>query len=267
VFDCLLSAAGRTVPDEGWRNEVVGVARQAAAGRGLVVRGRELGGVVAFGVRLRSVQATDGRAGGAWRQGARLGAVLLLVTAMSRQLAAGGAGGAFGAAAIAGTVVATVLGYRRAALVGGVLALATVVAGEWTVASAVAVALAALALSTNEAAPVLGGWRWLVVLLAAVIAVAAGGEMAAVVVATAATLVVPIGLVIAGGGDARLAAAAAVVWSWRFVAIEPIEVSDAVAALATGRGADVVLVRLVAMAWAVGLAVVVAHRSTRRAAL
>ncbi len=251
------------MPDPRWRDEVVGVARESAAGRGLVARAREIGAVVEFGVRLRA-----GHSGSAWRQGARLGAVLLLVTAMSRQLVEDG--GWLGAAAIAGTAVASAMGHQRAALLGGVLALATVAmlgAGEWAVVSAVAVALAALALAANEPGPVLGGWRWLPVLAAAATAVGWGGATAATVVATVATLVVPVGLVVVGGVDARLAAAAAVAWSWRFVAIEPHEVSGAVEALVTGRGADLVLVRLVGMAWAVGLAVVLAHRSTRRAAL
>jgi hypothetical protein len=190
---------------------------------------------------------------------------------MGRQIAEGGGGsGWLGAAAIAGTAAAAALGCRRAAVIGAVLALAAVAtlgAGEWAVLSAVAVALAALTLAANEPGRVLGGWRWLPVLAATAVAVGLGGAAAATVVATIATLVVPVGLVVVGGVDARMAAAAAVAWSWRFVAIEPHEVADAVEALVTGRGADLVLVRLVGMAWAVGLAVVLAHRSTRRAAL
>ena len=78
-------------------------------------------------------------------------------------------------------------------------------------------------------------------------------------VAVVATLVVPAGLVVAGEADARLAVAAVVAWSWRFLAIDPTDVLDALAAL---RSVELpsLLVRLIAMAWGVGVAMVVAHR-------
>jgi hypothetical protein len=54
VFDCLLGAAGRVIPDERWRGEVVDLARRSAAGEGVVGRGRE---VVSAGVAVAVVLA------------------------------------------------------------------------------------------------------------------------------------------------------------------------------------------------------------------
>jgi hypothetical protein len=86
MFDCLLTAAARTVPVGTWRTDVIEVARQSAAGERVRGRARELAGVAAFGLRMRSVRATAGRADAAWHQGAGLGAILLFGTALAGQL-------------------------------------------------------------------------------------------------------------------------------------------------------------------------------------
>jgi hypothetical protein len=93
------------------------------------------------------------------------------------------------------------------------------------------------------------------------------GDGLAGVTAVAATLVVPAVLVALGGADARYAAAAAVAWGWRFLALDPGDLVDAGSALARGEGVRVALVRLLVMAWAFGLAVGLALRTERRAAL
>ena len=93
------------------------------------------------------------------------------------------------------------------------------------------------------------------------------GGVVAGVTAVAATLVVPAVLVALGGADARFAAAAAVAWGWRFLAVDPGDLVDAGSALVRGEGLRLALVRLVVMAWAFGLAVGLAMRTERRAAL
>jgi hypothetical protein len=133
VFDRLLRATARSIPDPRWRAEVVEVARRSAEGAGLVGRTRELAAAAAFGLRLRSDLATGGDGRVAGRHGALLGAALLLAVAAAGQLAetqVAGAGAA--AAACAGAVAAS---------------LATAVVGRWRAATG----LAALALVVAEA--------------------------------------------------------------------------------------------------------------------
>ncbi|HZM39724.1 MAG TPA: hypothetical protein VFB94_11445, partial [Acidimicrobiales bacterium] len=118
----------------------------------------------AFGLRLRSLRATGGRAGEAWRQGARLGAGLLLVTAWVGSIAAvrddpPGAGGevasVVAALALAAALVAAVGGHRLALVAATAAALAALWAGAgWDpVSTAVAVALGAMVVAD-------GGRMW-----------------------------------------------------------------------------------------------------------
>ena len=270
MYDCLLGMTARTVPAGAWRSEVVDVARWSSAREGRVGRLRELAGVAAFGLRLRAVEATAARPAAAWSQGATLGSALLLVTALTAQLAeADGPAGAAAATAIATALVAAIAGRPVAAAPLAALALppAAATGDPWNpVVAALAVSVVAQVLATR-AGPVAvrvrvpGGPRvWVGLALVACLLVPAGGAGAVAVVAT---LVVPAGLVVAGGADARLAVAAAVAWSWRFLAIVPTEVLDALAALRSNELPSLLL-RLATMAWAVGLAIVVAHRSARR---
>jgi hypothetical protein len=153
VFDCALGAAAQAIPDPRWRGEVVDVARRAGADQGVVGRTREVVATAAFGLRLRALQATGGRAGEAWRQGARLGAGLLLVTAWVGSMAAVGHNPA--RAGIASAVAALALGAALAVWVAGhrlviVSATAVGLAAAWTavgwdpVSTAVAMALGAM---------------------------------------------------------------------------------------------------------------------------
>jgi hypothetical protein len=290
VFDCALGAAARTIPDPRWRGEVVDVARRAGADQGFVGRAREVVATVAFGLRLRSLRATGGRASQAWRQGARLGAGLLLVTAWVESVAAvredgAGVGTAVTAVALAAALAAGLAGHRL------VVASATAVglAASWAatgwdpVSSAVAVALATMevaeagrgarrsgAVVTGTGRPGSRWWRRTGATGLGLLGLAAligPGDAVVGITAVAATLVVPAGLVALGGADARYAAAAAVAWGWRFLALDPGDLVDAGSALARGEGVRVALVRLVVMAWAFGLAVGLALRTERRAAL
>ncbi|HET8618954.1 MAG TPA: hypothetical protein VFM27_08330 [Acidimicrobiales bacterium] len=287
MFDCLLGAAGRVIPDERWRGEVVDLARRSAAGEGVVGRCREVVSTAAFGLRLRSDHATGGHPGLAWRQGALLGAALLLATAWAALAAAlaaptgasspvaapAGAATVVAAAAVAASLVAVVAAGRWAVavpLVAGALLAATVAGGWSPSSSALAVALGALVAAGGPAratTAVPGGAWWLVPLLAVGLAAAAGGEAVAGATALAATLVVPVVLVVPGGADARWAAAAAVAWAWRFLALDPTDLLDAGRALAAGHGLHPVLVRLAAMGAGVAAAVVLARHSARRASL
>lgn len=274
MFDRLLGAAGRVIPDERWRDEAVDLARRSAAGQSVVGRGREVVSTAAFGLRLRSDHATGGHPGLAWRQGALLGAALLLATAWASLVTApAGAATVVAASAVAASLVAAVAAGRWAVAVPLVAAalLAATVAGGWSPSSsALAVALGALAAAGGPAratTAVPGGAWWLVALVAVGLAAAAGGEAVAGATALAATLVVPAVLVVPGGVDARWAAAAAVAWAWRFLALDPTDVLDAARALAAGQGLHPVLVRLAAMGAGVAAAVVLARHSARRASL
>jgi hypothetical protein len=280
VFDCALGAAARAIPDARWRGEVVDLARRSAADQGRLGRTREVAATAAFGLRLRSLRATGGRSGEAWRQGARLGAGLLLVTAWAGSAAALGDDASGPASVVTalgvGAALAAGVGGRRLAVVpfAGTALVASWVATGWgPVTSAVAVALVAVAIggSTRRAAGASAGgrrWLWLVALgaVGAAALTGAGGAVAGTT-AVVATLVVPVGLVALGGADARCAAAAAVAWAWRFLALDPGDVLAAGSALARGEGVRIVLVRLLVMAWAVVLAVALALRTERRAAL
>jgi hypothetical protein len=280
VFDCALGAAARAIPDARWRGEVVDLARRSAADQGRLGRTREVAATAAFGLRLRSLRATGGRSGEAWRQGARLGAGLLLVTAWAGSAAALGDDASGPASVVTalgvGAALAAGVGGRRLAVVSfaGTALVASWVATGWgPVTSAVAVALVAVAIggSTRRAAGASAGgrrWLWLVALgaVGAAALTGAGGAVAGTT-AVVATLVVPVGLVALGGADARCAAAAAVAWAWRFLALDPGDVLAAGSALARGEGVRIVLVRLLVMAWAVVLAVALALRTERRAAL
>ena len=274
MFDCLLGAAGRLIPDERWRGEVVDLARRSAAGEGVVGRGRELVSTAAFGLRLRSDHATGGHPGLAWRQGALLGAALLLVTTWaSLVVPPTGAAMAVAASAVAASLVAAVVAGRWTVAVPLVAAalLAATVAGGWSPSSsALAVALGVLAAAGRRAPAttvVPGGAWWLVPLAAVGLAAPVGGAAVAAATAVAATLVIPVVLVVPGGADARWAAAAAVAWAWRFLALDPTDVLDAGRALAAGHGLQPVLVRLVTMGAGVAAAVVLARHSARRASL
>jgi hypothetical protein len=291
MYDCLLDVTARTVPDGAWRTEVVDVARHSSSRDGPVGRVRELTGVAVFGLRLRAVQATAGRAVTAWRQGAALGSMLLLGAALAKvtaQLIGGGE--AIGWTAVAGALIvaalATVAAGRPApaALVTAAALIATLLTpgpDRWTpVVAALGVALVALVFAAAGEREVAGsGHRWLgptvvvpgrrwwvgLLVLACGPVVLGGGTAAVGAIAVATTLVVPAVLVAVGGADARLAVAAVVTWSWRFLAVDPTDVLDALRALGSSE-LHAILVRLGLMAWGVGLAVVVAHRSARRAA-
>jgi len=277
MYDCLLGMTARAVPEGAWRSEVVDVARWSSAREGRVGRAQELAGVAVFGLRLRAVEATAARPAAAWAQGAALGSMLLLVTALAAQLAeADGAAGVVAVLAVAAALMATATSRTAVGAVLATLAVPPAIidanGDPWNPIVA-ALVLCVLSLMASMAARhqrqngVPGGPRaWAAVALAACGPVVIGGGAAAAgVVAVVATLVVPAGLVVAGGADARLAVAAAVAWSWRFLAIDPTDVLDALAAL---RSVELpsLLVRLIAMAWGVGVAMVVAHRSARRAA-
>ncbi len=278
MFDCLLAASAHTVPGDRWRTEVVEAARWSAVNEGPAGRLRELAGVTAFGLRLRSVEATAGDPATAWRQGAAFGAVLVLATGVTAQLAV--ATGMHGSglnvvAALAATAsaVAVVAGRRTLALVFAGLAFASALvaapADLWRPeVSSLGLAVAALvgSVGMRAAARLPFGRVVLVALAVASVGVAAGGGTVATGVALVATLLVPAALLAVGAADPRFAVAAAVAWGWRFVAVDPSDVANAVAAIARGRGVDAVLVRLMAMSWAVAAAVIVAHRSARRAA-
>jgi hypothetical protein len=153
VFDCALGAAARAIPDPRWRGEVVDVARRAGADQGVVGRAREVVATAAFGLRLRSLRATGGRAGQAWRQGARLGAGLLLVSAWVGSMAAVGddpaeveVASVVAALALAAALAAWVQGHRlaRVAATAAALAASWAAVGWDAVSTAVAVALAAM---------------------------------------------------------------------------------------------------------------------------
>ncbi len=279
MFDCLLGATARAIPDPRWRSEVVDVARRSAEGAGIVGRGRELVAAAAFGLQLRAARATGGNGRLAWRQGALLGAALLLAVAATGQAAvalgdSAGLAAAACAAAVAASLATAVVGRWSAA--AGLAALALAVAGadaggdRWDpVVAALALALAAMLAAgrARRATAVPGGrWWWLAASAAGVAAVAGAAPAVAAATALAATLVAPAVLVVMGGADARYAAAAAVAWAWRFLALDPADVLDAGTALVEGRGLQPVILRLAAMAWAVGLAVAVVLRSSRRAA-
>ncbi len=279
MFDCLLGATARAIPDPRWRDEVVDVARRSAEGSGVVGRGRELAATAAFGLQLRAARATGGSGGMAWRQGALLGAALLLAVAATGQVAvalrAGAGVAAAGcAAAVVASLASAVAGRWRTA--AGLAALALVVAeadagrDRWdAVVAALAVALVAtLAAGPARRGTVVPGGRWWWLAIGGLVVAALVGDGAAVAAGTAvaATLLAPIVLVVLGGADARCAAAAAVAWGWRFLALDPADVVAAGTALVEGRGLQPVLVRLAVMAWAVGLAVAVMVRSARRAA-
>jgi hypothetical protein len=284
VFDCALGAAARAIPDPRWRGEVVEVARRAGADQGVVGRTREVVATAAFGLRLRSLQATGGRAGEAWRQGARLGAGLLLVTAWVGSMAAVGDSPA--GAGVATAVTALALGAALAAWVAGhrvavVSATAVGLAAAWTamgwdpVSTAVAIALGGMMIAGSGRSwagtrTVRRWWRWPGAVglgLLGLVALTGVGDAVAAVTAVAATLIIPAVLVAPGGADARYAVAAAVAWGWRFLALEPGDLVDAGSALLHGEGIRIALVRLIFMAWAFGLAVGLALRTERRAAL
>jgi hypothetical protein len=283
VFDCALGAAARAIPDPRWRGEVVEVARRAGADQGVVGRTREVVATAAFGLRLRSLQATGGRAGEAWRQGARLGAGLLLVTAWVGSMAAVGDSPA--GAGVATAVTALALGAALAAWVAGhrvavVSATAVGLAAAWTamgwdpVSTAVAIALGGMMIAGSGRSwagtrTVRRWWRWPGAVglgLLGLVALTGVGDAVAAVTAVAATLIIPAVLAL-GGADARYAVAAAVAWGWRFLALEPGDLVDAGSALLHGEGIRIALVRLIFMAWAFGLAVGLALRTERRAAL
>jgi hypothetical protein len=278
VFDRLLGAAARAIPDPRWRAEVVEVARASAEDAGPVGRARELAATAAFGLRLRSDRATGGDGRLAWRQGALLGAALLLAVAATGQVAVAqapgaGAPAAAGALAIAAALAGAVVGRWRAAVGLAALALAVAEADagrdHWdAVVAALVVAIAATVAAgrAGRATVVPGGRRWWLAVGAVGAAQLALGAAVAGATAVAATLLAPIVLVVLGGADARCAAAAAVAWGWRFLALDPGDVLDAGAALVDGRGLQPVLLRLAAMAWALGVAVAVTLRATRRAA-
>src|SRR5262245_37666494 len=262
------------------------MARRAGAGQGVVGRAREVLATAAFGLRLRSLQATGGRAGEAWRQGARLGAGLLLVTAWIASMAA--VGDSPTEAGVANVVTALALGAALAACVAGrrlamVSATAVGLAAAWTamgwdpVSTAAAVALGATVVAGGGRSSIGTGtrtagrrWRWPVTAglgLLGLAALTGAGDAVAAVTAVAATLVVPAVLLALGGADARYAVAAAVAWGWRFLVLDPRDLVDAGSALVRGEGIRIALVRLILMAWAFGLAVGLALRSERRAAL
>jgi len=278
VFDCALGAAARTIPDPRWRAEVVDVARRSAADQGRLGRGREVMATAVFGLRLRSLRATGGRSGEAWRQGARLGAGLLLATAWVGSVAALADARPDVAAVV--TVLALGAGWASS-LVGRppvvVPTTAVALTASWAgtgwspVSTALAVALGAMVVAGGAAAVPGGRWsRSLAGVGLGVLGLAAltgPGTVVATTTAVTATLVVPVVLVTLGGADARYAAAAVVAWAWRFLALDPGDVLDAGSALARGEGIRIALVRLVVMAWAVALAVAIALRTERRAAL
>lgn len=279
MYDCLVAAAGRTVPEGEWRHEVVDVARQAAPRTGALGRISELGSVVAFGMRLRAMGTSARRPPAVWGQGALLGALVLLGAASVQQVSdvAGGqasVGNLVVMAALVGTSVAVVGGRGRAAVVLGVTGLVAAIAtqqgglaDDTTSLTAVGVAALAVGTASTDRVHVPGGRTCLAVSGAAgLAAVVVGGTSVAVAATGVATLALPIGLLIAGTVDPRLAAAAVVTWAWRFVALDPSEVADAAVALGRGERVDVVLLRLALMTWALVTAVVVARRSVRRAA-
>jgi hypothetical protein len=258
--------AARTVPDADRRGEVVEVALRSSAGDGVAGRARELAGVVRCGLLLRSAAATGGSAGRTWRQGAGLGGLLVLVAAFAEQVArppgvaAVGLGVAVAAVGSGRRVVAVAVGLPVLALVVG-----TGPPGAWPVVSALVVALVGLASPDGSWPwPVAGGGRSTAVVAGAGLLLAVGGPGAATGVVVVVTLVGPLVLLAGGTGDARLAAAAATAWGWRFLVLDPGDVVDAVVALRDG-GLDLVLVRLVLMAWGVVVAVAVADRSRRSA--
>jgi hypothetical protein len=249
VFDRALAAAARAIPDPRWRGEVVDVARRSAADLGRWGRAREVVATAGFGLRLRSLRATGGRAGEAWRQGARLGAALVLVTAWAGSVAAAGddAGlaGVVTVLALAAALAAGAAGRWPALIASTAVALvvSSATAGWGPVTSAVAVALAAAVIGLRPGRgprPVLGRrGRWLGLGAAGILgaaSLAGAGDAVAGTTAVAATLVVPLVLVTLGGADARCAAAAAVAWVWRFLALDPGDVSAAASALARGEG-------------------------------
>ncbi|HEY7069489.1 MAG TPA: hypothetical protein VH479_05220, partial [Acidimicrobiales bacterium] len=155
MFDRALAAAARAIPDPRWRGEVVDVARRSAADLGLWGRIREVAATAGFGLRLRSLRATGGRSGEAWRQGARLGAALLLVTAWAGSLAAArddpGLAAVVATLALAAALAAGAAGRWLALIASSAVALvaSSAAAGWGPVTSATAVALAAAALGAR----------------------------------------------------------------------------------------------------------------------
>ena len=106
MYDCLLGmtagGARGCLAERGGGCGPVVVGSRGAGGAA-----QELAGVAVFGLRLRAVEATW-RPAAAWAQGAALGSMLLLVTALAAQLAeADGAAGVVAVLAVAAALMAT----------------------------------------------------------------------------------------------------------------------------------------------------------------
>ena len=235
-------------------------------------RGREVVSDGQLGLRLRSDHATGGHPGLAWRQGALLGAALLLATAWASLVAPPTGPPRWWprrrwprrwwrwSPRVAGPTPSRSR-LRRAGRHGGRRMVAVLVGAGGRPRRT---GRGRRPGPGHEAVPG-GAWR-LVALMAVGLAAAAGGAAVAGATALATTLVVPAVLVVLGGADAGWAAAA-VAWAWRFLALDPTDVLDAGRALAAGHGLHPVLVRLAAMGAGVAAAVALARHSARRASL
>ncbi|MEO1065027.1 MAG: hypothetical protein AAFZ07_26730 [Actinomycetota bacterium] len=240
----------------------------------------ELAGLVTLWLRLRCRRATDDAPVVIWRQGLWLGGFVLLAVTTAE----------LAVAAAAPTVddrtlptIATVFGVaalvalaaqRRAALLAlapPALVLAAAVASEGHGATddLVRLGLGVVALSVGCAAPrhrpVRRALRWGAPALAAAVA-ASFVDPRTVTDVTTALVVVVVGGAFVGSGwfDPRLAVAATVVWTWRFLAVDPPRLGEAFAALAGDLDLEALLVRWFVMASGVAFGLAVSRSAVRR---
>lgn len=265
VYGRAARVAVARLPDlgDGQRSEIAATLASLAA-EAPRARWRELASVAWLSVRLRARADTGDRPEQAWRQGLHRGGTLLIAAC---------AVDAGSAVATGLLVVGTWAAARGRAVVAGAAVLPALALVLSTAPDGLApfvlrgvVGLAALAVSTTPArdAAALCPWRWMALAAVAVGVVTISDALtdAAVV---ALTLGLPLAWLLSSRADPRLAVGAAVALFWRLVAVDLHELADAAVALPTGPALDLLLVRWVAMAAGVAVAVVVARSTIRRA--
>ncbi len=268
----------RVADDEGDRDELLALSGEVVRNGDRRDAIAELGALAGAALRQRCRRATDDDPVAIWRQGLWFGGLLLALGAVAGLAvdAVDGADplvvaafvvatGAYLGAVIWAPLVVAVLGPSAAAL-------AVLVALEQPGSGSDLVRLAVLGTAWLLGAPARPTFRRRAALWwcgPVPLAVAASAVLGAGTVHDASTvaIVAVVGgtFLAAGWFDPRLAVGVTVVWIWRFLAVDPPRVGEAVMALAGDLDLEALLVRWVAMAAGVLCGLAVSRLAVRRA--
>ncbi len=279
MLDRVVRWAVRCVSDGDRRDELLAVTGEAVRNGTRRDAVAEVAGLVGLNLRLRNRRATGDDPVTIWRQGLWIGGLLLALLALVelgvRALAdpAPHVVVAFLLASCAFIGVAAWLPMMLAVTGPVAVVLTVLVTVEQPGAGSDLVRLGVLGVAWLLGTPPRPARRRFTALAwcaPVVVGVASSAVVAESAVLDASTVAV-VGVVgavclVAGWFDPRLAVAATVVWVWRFLAVDPPRIGDAVVALAGDLDLEALLVRWIAMAAGVVVGLAVSRLSVRRAA-